>query len=95
LPSRCKSFNNDANRATFAQKTHNNVPVIVGSNANEMTSLTGTASAPKTMEEFKRRIAQQYGELASESEFGSSITTGTHLLKRELDFQEKALNRRR
>jgi para-nitrobenzyl esterase len=58
----------------FAQKKHNDVPVIVGSNANEMTSLTGTASAPKTMDEFKRRIAQQYGELASDFESAYNVT---------------------
>ena len=55
----------DEIRTLFAAKRHNNVPVIVGSNANEMTSLTGPGVAPKTLEDFKQRLAQQYGELAT------------------------------
>ena len=62
-------------RTCSHKKKHHNVSVIVGSNANEMTSLTGTASAPKTMEEFKRRIAQQYGDLASEFEAAYNVTS--------------------
>jgi para-nitrobenzyl esterase len=58
----------DEIRTLFAEKKHNNVPVIVGSNADEMTSLSGVANPPKTMEEFRARIAQQYGELAPEFE---------------------------
>jgi para-nitrobenzyl esterase len=58
----------DEIRTIFASRHQNNVPVIVGSNANEMTSLAGAATAPKTLEEFRRRLAQQYGDLASEFE---------------------------
>jgi para-nitrobenzyl esterase len=54
----------DEIKSLFAEKKHNNVAVIVGSNKNEMTSLSGTANLPKTMDEFRKRIAQQYGELA-------------------------------
>ncbi len=50
----------------FAQKKHNNVPVLVGSNANEMTSLTPAASLPKTMDDYRRRIEGQYRDLAAE-----------------------------
>src|SRR5262249_44653588 len=35
----------DQIRTIFAQKAHNNVPVLVGSNAHEMTSLAGSAPA--------------------------------------------------
>ncbi len=52
----------------FAEKTHNNVPVLVGSNANEMTSLATPAMQPASFDDFKRRIAQQYGRLAAEFE---------------------------
>jgi para-nitrobenzyl esterase len=58
----------DEIRAIFAAKKHNSVPVIVGSNANEMTSLGGAALVPKSLEEYRNRIAKQYGELASDFE---------------------------
>jgi para-nitrobenzyl esterase len=58
----------DEIRTIFAEKKHNNVSVIVGSNADEMTSFGGAANAPKTLEEFRKRIAQQYGEFAAEFE---------------------------
>jgi para-nitrobenzyl esterase len=50
----------------FAEKKHNNVPVLVGSNANEMTSLMPAASLPKTMDDYRRRIEGQYRDLAAE-----------------------------
>ena len=56
----------DEIRTMFARRRHNDVPVIVGSNANEMTSLGGAALAPKSMDEYRTRIAQQYGEQAGE-----------------------------
>jgi para-nitrobenzyl esterase len=55
----------DEIRTLFADRKHNNVPVIVGSNADEMTSLGGGGNAPTTMEEFRKRLAQQYGEHAA------------------------------
>src|SRR5262249_23637969 len=58
----------DQIRTIFAQKAHNNVPVLVGSNAHEMTSLAGSAPAPASYDDFKKRIAQQYGPLAGEFE---------------------------
>jgi hypothetical protein len=38
----------DEIRTIFAEKKHNQVPVVVGSNANEMTSLNGPALVPKS-----------------------------------------------
>jgi para-nitrobenzyl esterase len=55
-------------RTIFADKKHNNVSVLVGSNANEMTSLATPAMRPASLDDFKRRIAQQYGTLAAEFE---------------------------
>ena len=40
----------------------NDVPVIVGSNANEMTTLTVPAQVPKTLDDYRKRLASQYGE---------------------------------
>jgi para-nitrobenzyl esterase len=56
----------DEARTIFAQGRQNNVPVIVGSNANEMTSLATAAQIPKSMEEYRHRLMAQYGELAGD-----------------------------
>jgi para-nitrobenzyl esterase len=64
----------DEIRTIFAQQRQNNVPVIVGSNANEMTSLIGAAALPKTLEEFRTRIAQQYGGKAGAFEKAYGVT---------------------
>ncbi len=56
----------DEIRNIFAQGKQNRVPVIVGSNANEMTSLTFPASIPRTMEEYGKRVQSQYGEASRE-----------------------------
>lgn len=56
----------DEIRNIFAQKKHNDVPVIVGSNANEMTTLTAPDLVPKTMAEYRTRIQSQYGEATTE-----------------------------
>ncbi|HET9531512.1 MAG TPA: carboxylesterase/lipase family protein, partial [Blastocatellia bacterium] len=56
----------DEIRNIFAQGKQNDVPVIVGSNANEMTSLTAPAMVPKTMEEYRKRVEPQYGQMIKE-----------------------------
>jgi para-nitrobenzyl esterase len=55
-------------KTIFAEKKQNNVPAIVGSNANEMTSLSSPAMIPATMEDFRKRIAAQYGARGAEFE---------------------------
>jgi para-nitrobenzyl esterase len=56
----------DEIRTIFAQGKHNDVPVIVGSNANEMTTLTVPATVPKTMEDYRKRVESQYGAMIKE-----------------------------
>jgi para-nitrobenzyl esterase len=56
----------DEIRNIFAQGKQNDVPVIVGSNANEMTTLTAPAMVPKTLDEYRKRVEAQYGEMARE-----------------------------
>ena len=56
----------DEIRNIFAQGKQNDVPVIVGSNGNEMTSLTVPAMVPKTMEDYRKRVTAQYGDMAKE-----------------------------
>jgi para-nitrobenzyl esterase len=47
-------------RNIFAQKKHSEVPVLVGSNANEWTTLSNPATFPKTIEDFRKRIDAQF-----------------------------------
>src|SRR5262249_35343723 len=47
-------------RSTFARGHHNSVPVLVGSNANEMTTLSDVATFPTSLEEFRRQIAVRF-----------------------------------
>lgn len=56
----------DEIRAIFAERKQNIVPAIVGSNANEMTSFLTPGMLPKTVDEYRKRTAQQYGDLAAE-----------------------------
>ena len=56
----------DEIRNIFARGKQNDVPVIVGSNADEMTTLTVPATVPKTIADYHKRIAAQYGEMAKE-----------------------------
>jgi para-nitrobenzyl esterase len=53
-------------RAIFTQKKHSAVPVLIGSNANEMTTLSSPAAFPKTMEDFRKRIEAQFPGLSKE-----------------------------
>jgi para-nitrobenzyl esterase len=53
-------------RTLFAQKKHSDVPVLVGSNANEWTTLSSPAQFPKTMDAFRQRIDGQFPGLAKD-----------------------------
>ncbi len=55
-------------RDVFRQKLQLKVPVLLGSNADEMTTLGGGTNLPTTMEELRKRVAAQYGALAKEFE---------------------------
>lgn len=50
----------------FQQGNYNQVPVIVGSNADEMTSLTNPATVPKTKEKLDEWISENFGEQSSD-----------------------------
>lgn len=56
----------DEVRNVFAKGKQNAVSVIVGSNANEMTSLTTPAMIPKTLAEYRNSLTPQYGEAFGE-----------------------------
>ncbi len=74
----------DEIRNIFALKTHNNVPVIVGSNSDEMTSLAGLGTAPKTIAELRQRNTKQYGDLATEFEETYGVKTDADAAKAAL-----------
>jgi para-nitrobenzyl esterase len=65
--------------AIFAQKRHNNVPVIVGSNLNEMTSLAGSAAIPKSMDDYRERVRAQYGEAAADFDAAYGVTDESNM----------------
>jgi para-nitrobenzyl esterase len=56
----------DEIRNIFAQGKQSHVPVLVGSNANEMTSLMPPAMIPKTMQAYRKQVESQYGEVIKE-----------------------------
>src|SRR5476649_1011004 len=56
----------DEVRSLFTAKKHSDVPVLIGSNANEWTTLSSPAQFPKTMDDFTRRMAAQFPDLAKE-----------------------------
>ena len=53
-------------RAIYAARRQSIVPTLVGSNADEMTTLAPAASIPKSLDEYRKRVSAQYGELAAE-----------------------------
>jgi para-nitrobenzyl esterase len=66
-------------RTIFAERKQNNVPVLVGQNLNEMTSLSGTRGLPTTMEAYHERIRAQYGDLATEFDKAYGVTDASHI----------------
>ncbi len=53
-------------RRLFEEGRQNDVPTIVGSNANEMTTLTSPATVPRTLEALRRLVDNQYADRAAE-----------------------------
>jgi para-nitrobenzyl esterase len=51
----------DTVRNLFAQKKQNDVPVLIGSNANEWTTLSNPSQFPKTLDAYRQRVETQYG----------------------------------
>jgi para-nitrobenzyl esterase len=70
----------DEIRTIFASKQHNNVPVIVGSTADEMRSLGSPNNPPKTLADFRKQLQQQYGEFAAEFERAYDVTTDADIV---------------
>jgi para-nitrobenzyl esterase len=56
----------DEIRNIYAKGKQNDVPVMLGSNANEMTTLVVPAVVPKTIEEYRKRVEMQYGDMIKE-----------------------------
>ena len=75
----------DEIRRIFAQGKHNDVPVILGSNANEMTTLTTPAMWPKTLADLRRRTEAQFGKRAAEFETVYKANTDADAAKAFLD----------
>jgi para-nitrobenzyl esterase len=72
-------------RAIFAEKKENPGPVLIGSNANEMTSLGGGAGRGRASAgDFHARIAQTYGDMAKGFESAYNVDS-------EADYAEALL----
>ena len=50
-------------RSIFAAKQQSNVPVLVGSNANEWTTLSNPAQFPKTVDAYHKYVEAQFGDV--------------------------------
>ncbi|HEX4951243.1 MAG TPA: carboxylesterase family protein [Blastocatellia bacterium] len=75
----------DEIRGIFAKGKQNDVPVIVGSNANEMTTLTAPAAVPKTLAEYRNRLTPLYGEALGEFDAYYPAKTDADVPKAYLD----------
>jgi para-nitrobenzyl esterase len=82
-------------RTIFAQNTHNPAPVLLGSNADEWTTLGNPATFPKTMEDFRKRIESQFPGLTTEFDTAypvkneGDITTAMLALGRDVTFSSE------
>jgi para-nitrobenzyl esterase len=65
----------DEVRNIFAAHKQNDVPTLIGSNANEITAFIAPAMLPKTMEDYRKRIAAQYGEMVKEFDAAYPVTS--------------------
>lgn len=65
----------DTVRNLFAQKKQNDVPVLVGSNANEWTTLSNPSQFPKTMDAYRQRVERQYGAAVKEYDAAYPVKT--------------------
>ncbi len=63
----------DEIRTIMAERRHNNVPVIVGSTADEATSLVPADYVPATFEEYRRRVTAQYGSAVGDFETAYNV----------------------
>ena len=69
----------DTVRNIFAQKKQSDVPVLIGSNANEWTTLSNPAQFPKTMEEYRKRVEAQYGAAVKDYDAVYPAKTGADI----------------
>jgi para-nitrobenzyl esterase len=69
----------DEVRTIFAQKKQNAVPVLIGSNANEWTTLSSPAQFPKTLDDFHRRMDVQFPGMAKDLDAVYPVKTDTDI----------------
>jgi para-nitrobenzyl esterase len=75
----------DEIRNIYAQKKQNHVPILIGQNANEMTAVTDRGSIAKTVDEYRKRIAIQYGDMVKEYEAVYPVKTDADIARAVLD----------
>jgi para-nitrobenzyl esterase len=75
----------DEIRGIFARRQQINVPVIVGSNADEMTPFGDAGLVPASEDEFRARLARQYGEMASAFDAAYGVESDRDIARASLD----------
>ena len=67
-------------RTAFAEGNYNDVPLIVGSNANE-SALAGPPGQPENLEEYREVVESQYGDLIEEFDAAYPVVTEADIPK--------------
>ena len=62
-------------RAIFVQKKQSDVPVLIGSNANEWTTLSNPAQFPKTLDEYRKRMDVQFRGMSEDLDAAYPVKT--------------------
>jgi len=62
-------------RSIFAHRKQNSVPVLVGSNANEMTTLSDVGEFPTSLLEYRRQIAVRFPGFSKQYEAAYPVKT--------------------
>ena len=71
----------DEIRSIFEGGRHHNVPMIVGSTADEMSPFDLTQTAPRSIEELRRWTSKQFRDLASEFEVAYDVRSDTDAVR--------------
>ncbi len=71
----------DEIRSIFEGGRHHNVPVIVGSTADEMSPFDLTQTAPRSIEELRRWTSKHFRDLASEFEVAYDVRSNTDAVR--------------
>jgi para-nitrobenzyl esterase len=75
----------DEIRSIFARQRHHNVPVIVGSTADEMSPFDVARTAPRSLEDFRRWAIYHFREMAGDLEKAYNVTGEADVVRAVVD----------